>query len=570
VNKLLLPLLFLLASSLSAQTPNAWDVRSFGAKGDGVTLDTAAVTAAIQACVKQGGGTVYFGPGRYVIGTVQLYSHIHLYLESGAALVGSHDIHDYLPSPSFGFAKNYGVDSTGEGTLLGMLIAKNADDVSIEGQGEIDGQSDAFMLPQTPHNVHYYAPEFTRNPEKFQAAMNTVEFGPIEPNNRPGTMIVFFHCTRVRLHGIMLRQAPNWTLHLQDVDGAAISDIQILNDPKVPNNDGIDCMQCRHVRVSNCAIDTGDDGFAIVRSEHINVSNCSISSRSAAIRLESTRMSTFTGLSMDTNRGIAIFGDSYEGQENRATEDVTFSDIVIRTRLFPGGWWGKAEPIYIAVQPCSPGITCGVRVRNIFFNNISAQAENGVLLWGGAGTAITGVEFNGVRLHMIAPSAALAESVGGNLDLRWTATTLREGVFKSDIPAFFAKKVENLRLKDLTVDWADAIPAYFSEGLRIEEFKDLAIDGFEGRQAQADSGAAILLMNGSGISITNSRALPGTRVFTQRDKVLDRRVFVNYDLSGAAKVIVPPDMRFDTQIALPSAKARPSSHSHSAAAQAKP
>ena len=171
---------------------------------------------------------------------------------------------------------------------------------------------------------------------------------------------------------------------------------------------------------------------------------------------------------------------------------------------------------------------------------------------------------------MIAPSAALAESVGGNLDLRWTATTLREGVFKSDIPAFFAKKVENLRLKDLTVDWADAIPAYFSEGLRIEEFKDLAIDGFEGRQAQADSGAAILLMNGSGISITNSRALPGTRVFTQMDKVLDRRVFVNYDLSGAAKVIVPPDMRFDTQIALPSAKARPSSHSHSAAAQAKP
>ena len=121
------------------------DVHSYGAKGDGATSDTAAVSAAIDACVKQGGGTIYFGPGRYVIGTVQLYSHIHLYLESGAALVGSHDIHDYLASPPFGFARHYGVDITGEGTVLGMLIAKNADDISIDGQGEIDGQGDSFV-----------------------------------------------------------------------------------------------------------------------------------------------------------------------------------------------------------------------------------------------------------------------------------------------------------------------------------------------------------------------------------------------------------------------------------------
>src|SRR5580698_3240708 len=113
------------------------DVRSFGAKGDGITLDTAAVDQAIAACVKQGGGTVYFGPGRYVIGTVQLYSHIRLELESGAALVGSHEIEDYLASPPFGFARHYGVDITGEGTLLGMLIAKDAQDISIEGRGEI-------------------------------------------------------------------------------------------------------------------------------------------------------------------------------------------------------------------------------------------------------------------------------------------------------------------------------------------------------------------------------------------------------------------------------------------------
>jgi hypothetical protein len=571
LRKFFLPLvLLLLASSLLAQSSPVCDVRGFGAKGDGVTLDTTAVSDAIAACVKQGGGTVYFAPGRYVIGTVQLYSHIHLLLESGAALVGSHDIHDYLPSPPFRFARHYGIDITGEGAVLGMLIAKSAEDVSIEGQGEIDGQGDTFMGLQTSHSGNDYMEQYVRNPEKFEAAMSSVEYGPVEPDNRPGTMIVFFHCSNVRLHGITLRSSPNWTLHLQDVEGAAISDIQILNNPKVPNNDGIDCMQCRHVRISNCTINTGDDGFAIVGSEHVNVSNCSISSRSAAIRLESTKLSTFTGLSMDTNRGIAVFAAADKGGENRSTEDVIFSDIVIRTRLIPGGWWGKAEPIYIAVQPCASGVPCGVRVRNVVFNDITAEAENGVLLWGGEGTPITGIELNGVHLHMIAPDPALSESVGGNLDLRWTALSKRDGIVKSDIPAFYAKKVSGLRLQDVQVDWADSMPNYFSDGLRIEDFKDLTIDSFSGRQAQTSTGAAVSLQSGSGVSIINSRAMPGTQTFLQLGKVQDRRVFVNYDVKGATKVISPRNQRFDTQIGVPATKPKATTQSRSTQTKPKP
>ena len=254
------------------QSAPVCDVRSFGAKGDGVTLDTVAVSSAIAACVKQGGGTVYFAPGRYVIGTVQLYSHIHLELESGAALVGSHDLKQYLPSAPFGFARHYGVDITGEGTVLGMLIAKNAEDIAIDGQGEIDGQGNTFMKLTTPHDGNDYDAHYVRNPEKFQAAMNTTEYGPFQPGDRPGTLLVFYHCANVRIHGVTLRNAPNWTLHLQDVEGAAITGFEIRNDARVPNNDGIDCMMCRHVRISDCDIETGDDGLAIVRSEHVNVS----------------------------------------------------------------------------------------------------------------------------------------------------------------------------------------------------------------------------------------------------------------------------------------------------------
>ena len=546
---------------LNAQSKSVCNVASFGAKGDGASLDTAAVTAAIAACVKQGGGTVYFPPGRYVIGTVQLYSHIRLELESGAALVGSHNIADYLPSPPFGFARHYGVDITGEGSLLGMLIAKNAEDISIEGRGEIDGQGDTFMEMSTPNTSGDYVEANVRHGEKYRAAMNTVEYGPVKAGPRPGTMIVFFHCSNVRLNGVTLRQSPNWTLHLQDVQGATISDISILNDVKVPNNDGIDCMQCRHVRVSDCNIETGDDGFAIVGSEHVNVSNCSVASRSAAIRLESTRLSTFTGMSMDTNRGIAVFASDYSKSANQATEDVLFSDITMRTRLIPGGWWGKAEPIYIAVQPCATGIACEPRVRNVVFSNINTEAENGALFWGAAGSPITGVTLDGVRLHMLSPDPTFADSVGGNLDLRWTAPTPRYGIVKSDIPALLAKHVQGLTLKDIQVDWGSSLPDYYSDGIRVEDFNDLTIEEFSGRQAQSDSGAAIALRTGSGVSVTGSRATPGTRTFLSLDDVRGRRVFANYDIKTAARAIEPTDQRFDTEVgaapARVSAKARP-------------
>ncbi len=550
-------LALLLTSPLLAQSSPVCNVRAFGAKGDGVTLDTPAISSAIESCASHGGGTVYFAPGRYVIGTIQLSSHIHLQLEPGASLVGSHNIANYLPSPPFGFARHYGVDITGEGALLGMLIAKNAEDISIDGGGEIDGQGDSFMQAQTSHGGNDYDEQSVRNPEKFRAAMTTLDYGPIEPDHRPGTMLVFFHCANIRLHGITLRSSPNWTLHLQDVEGAAISGIQILNDPKVPNNDGIDCMQCRHVRISDCDIQTGDDGLAIVASEHVNVTNCSIASRSAAIRLESTQLSTFTGLSMDTNRGIAIFANGYPGQPDRPTDNVTFSDIVIRTRLIPGDWWGKAEPIYIAVQPCAPGTPCAARVRSVVFSNITAQAESGVLLWGGAGTPISGVEFNGLRLHMTAPAPAMSESVGGNLDLRWTATTPHDGIVKSDIPAFYAKQITGLRLRDVQVDWPDTMPDYFSDGLRIDDFHDLNIDDYSGRQAQTATGAAISLHNGSGVAITNSRATPGASTFLQLDNVQDRRAFVNYDLGAAKQILDPANQSFTTQIGLPKTQSKP-------------
>jgi hypothetical protein len=127
----------------------------------------------------------------------------------------------------------------------------------------------------------------------------------------------------------------------------------------------------------------------------------------------------------------------------------------------------------------------------------------------------------------------------------------------SDIPAIYAKHVDGLTLRDVQIDWPHSVPEYFSDAVKVEAFSDLTIDAFAGRQAQTDSGAAVSLKSGSGVSITNSRASAGTQTFLQLQDVIDRRVFVNYDLGAATNRISPATLRFDTQVAAPVVRRKP-------------
>jgi hypothetical protein len=350
------------------------------------------------------------------------------------------------------------------------------------------------------------------------------------------------HCKNVLVRDVTLRAAPNWTLHLQNTEQATMSGIHIENDLLIPNNDGIDCIHCRHVHISDSDIQAGDDDLAIFGSDHVNVTNCSLVSRSAAIRLESTRYSTFDNLSIDSNRGIGIFHGLNSGE---STEAVLFSNITMRTRLILGHWWGKAEPIYIAVSPCREG-ECKGAVRDVTFSNITAEAESGILIYGAEHNPIVGLTLDRVRLKITTPDQAIARSMGGNFDLRWTARNLQEAIFKHDIPAVFCRWVRDFHVHGLELQWGENLPDYFSDGIHCEQFSNIAIDQFEGRQAPAAGGAALSFSDGAGLSITGSTAAPGTSTFLKLSHVIERRAFVNDDLGAAKRVIVPANATFRT------------------------
>ena len=152
--------------------------------------------------------------------------------------------------------------------------------MAIVGRGEIDGNGSAFFDFTKPHYSMDFDPRYTRQGQGFMNAVLETGDGPIEglPTGRAGTMIIFRHCRNVLMRDITLRDAPDWTVHLQSVTGAVVEGVHILNDIRIPNNDGFDCFACVNVHFSDCDIRTGDDDFAIVGSEDITVTDCSLTS----------------------------------------------------------------------------------------------------------------------------------------------------------------------------------------------------------------------------------------------------------------------------------------------------
>ncbi|MDF2651031.1 MAG: glycoside hydrolase family 28, partial [Paenibacillus sp.] len=255
-----------------------YNVRLFGAAGDGKTKDTFAIQQAIEACAASGGGRVVLPAGTYVSGTLFLKSNVELHLASGALLMGSPDQDDYNKTDLFPENTASARDFTSGAHLI---IAYDQDNVSITGFGEINGNSSAFFGDLPPGKFATY---------RFKNGDHTL--GPW----RTGQMVFFCRCRRVAVHDIALRDSPYWTLFVHGCEDVQIRGLTITNPPGTRNGDGIDIDCSRYVRVSDCLIRTGDDCITVRGNkrplgdyaqpcEHIIVTNCVLSSPCNAIRV---------------------------------------------------------------------------------------------------------------------------------------------------------------------------------------------------------------------------------------------------------------------------------------------
>jgi len=249
-----------------------WSVRDYGAKGDGVTKDTKALQAAIDAVSAAGGGRLVMPAGTYLSGTLYLKSGVDLHLSEGAILKASPDRDDYCAADAFDLNYASAGDNMSGGHLLVCVRQKN---VTLSGRGTIDGSATAF---------------FKMPDGSWPSSKKAVPW-------RPGQMLYFVLDENVTASGLKLRNSPYWSFLLHGCDNVQIEglDVETLRETPVYNGDGIDIDCCRHVRVGGCRIRTEDDSITLrCNSERlgaprdcadVRISDCELSSHCNAVRI---------------------------------------------------------------------------------------------------------------------------------------------------------------------------------------------------------------------------------------------------------------------------------------------
>lgn len=415
-----------------------FNVTGYGAKGNGVTDDAKAIQRAIDACSASGGGSVIIPSGKtFMAGPLHLKSNVDLHLQSNSVLLANPDEAVYTESAFRG--------NRGEGMM--WISGKDIHNVSITGQGRIDGNGVAFM---------------------GQELDDSYELKPVTDFDPRPHVLTLVNTSNVKINGVTIANSAYWTIHLVGCYDVAISDISLLNNLKIRNGDGIDIDHSRKVRISNCFIESGDDCICLKNRrefeeygpcEDVVVTNCIMTSRSCAVKIGSENMDAIRRVLFDnciitkSNRGIGI-----QNRDEGTVSDITFSNMTVDCRLFSDVWWGKSEPIYVTSYPRARGNhkdagwrfpkgatqgACG-EVSNIRFIDIYSTSENGIFLGCDEPGKIRNVTLDNVDLTLLKP----AQYEGGVFDRR---PCEGEGFIKAPSSGIYTENIENLNINRLNI-----------------------------------------------------------------------------------------------------------------------
>ena len=291
-----------------------FDVHMYGAKGDGVAKDTAAIQKAVDAASAAGGGTVELAAGTYLTGSIWLRDNVDFHLGPGATLKGSPDPADYCASnccPQNAASSKRGDNTSGGHLLLGVGV-KN---VTLRGPGKVDGNSPAFIL------------DAAGKPFKLK---NDILW-------RPAQMVWFVDSADIRITDLEIADSPYWSCFILNCDRVWIRGCYVHTERRryhTFNGDGIDIDRSRWVTISGCRIDTADDCITLRASAgnrlvdphdcaYVTVSDCNLSTSCNAIRPGvgdgNIHDAVFSNLTISDTRTAFNFVSSY-ARRSRGTD----------------------------------------------------------------------------------------------------------------------------------------------------------------------------------------------------------------------------------------------------------
>lgn len=252
----------------------------FGAKPDGITLNTQFINKAIEECSKKGGGVVLVPQGIWLTGPVVLKSNVNLHLKKSATLLFSTDKTQYALVEGYYEGKKAARNQS-------PISGTDLENVAITGQGIIDGNGDVWRavnknqltegqwkdkiasggVLKDDGKVWYPSEQFKQASVGGKSMLlingkKTSDFEDMKDYLRPN-LVVFTRCKKVLLDGITFQNSPAWCLHPLMCEDLTLRNLYVKNPEYAHNGDGMDIESCKNFLIENCTLDVGDDAICI-------------------------------------------------------------------------------------------------------------------------------------------------------------------------------------------------------------------------------------------------------------------------------------------------------------------
>jgi hypothetical protein len=423
-------------------------ITDFGAIGDGRTLDTVAIQAAIDQAHHAGGGKVVVPANKtFMAGSIELREDVELHIEAGATLLASSDYNDYTHNIS---ELTGGLVSETVLPQRSFIVGYRAHNSSITGGGNISGNADGFIL-QRGRYIH---------------TMRSPEGGNNQYLERPFT-IFMIESQNLVLTEFTLLDPAFWAIRTTGCNDLKIDAIKILTDLMVPNADGIDIDRCQRVRITNCDLVTADDCISLKScagtSQYGDVSdvvieNCRMVSTSGAITLGTESVGDIVRVRVSdcvierSHRGFAV-----RAREGGSISDVVFENSKLETRAFSPMWWGHGEALHVTAFAWSSAEHLGDgnserllegNIRNVTFRKLEVESEAGILNWAARPSLVSDIRYEDIKLKISSNS-----KWPHRIDLR--PNDIQPTV---DRPhnAFEAVNVSNIAIAGLDIEWEES------------------------------------------------------------------------------------------------------------------
>jgi polygalacturonase len=484
---------------LGATESGAFDVRAFGAAGDGKTIDSPAINRAIAAAAAAGGGTVRFPAGTYVSGSIRLKGNITLHLEPGSVLRASPDDSLYDPAEPNEWGDKYKYQDFGHSHWHNSLIwGEGLENVAITGTGLIDGSG-------------------------LKSGRNK-DFAGQSGGNKT---IALKNCRNVLLRDFTILRGGWFALLATGVDNLTIDNLRVDT-----NRDGFDIDCCRNVRVSNCTVNAPDDDAIVLKSsfglgfaratENVTITNCHVSGYDVGTMLDGTfqrqtpvkpghlpmgrikfgtesnggfKNITVSNCVFDYSCGLAL-----ETVDGALLEDVTITNLTMRDVI--------NAPIFLRLgarmrgpEGAPVGSLRRVTISNVVAHNVAMH--HGILIAGLPGHPIEDLTLSNIFIGY--QGGGTTEQAERHVP-EYETDYPEPGRFGT-IPSYgmFARHVKGLTVHNLEVRYAkeDLRPAVILDDVANATF-DLA------RLQHAPAAPSFVLKKVTGFTTRNVRGLPDT------------------------------------------------------------